>query len=70
MSSTWFSLTDDRKDPAPQTEINRYARDGRKAEERGTSTVFVNGRRLKNRSLQGIREMIIKQLQQAPQASK
>jgi len=55
-------LTDDRKDPAPQTEINRYVRDGRKAEERGTSTVFVNGRRLKNRNLQGIREMIIKQL--------
>jgi len=60
----------DRKDPALQTVINQDLRDGRKAEVRGTPAVFVNGRRLKNRSLQGFREMIDKQLQQAPQASK
>jgi hypothetical protein len=48
-----------------QTDIDCYVRNGRKAEEYGASTLFVNGRRLKSRSLQGVREMIIKQLQQA-----
>ena len=52
----------DRKNPALQTVINQDLRDGRKAEVRGTPTVFVNGRLLKNRSLQGFREMIDKQL--------
>ena len=52
----------DRKNPALQTVINQDLRDGRKAEVRGTPTVFVNGRLLKNRSLKGFREMIDKQL--------
>ena len=60
----------DRKDAGLQTIINQDVRDGRRAEVRGTPSIFVNGRRLKNRSLQGFRAMIDKQLQQAPQASK
>ena len=60
----------DRKDPALQTHVNQDVRDGRKAEVRGTPTVFVNGRLLKNRSLKGFRNMIDKQLQQVSQAAK
>jgi len=53
----------DRKDPALQNIINQDLRDGRKAGVRGTPTIFINGRRLKNRSLEGFRSIIDKQLQ-------
>ena len=53
----------DRKDPALRNIINQDLRDGRKAGVRGTPTIFINGRRLKNRSLEGFRSTIDKQLQ-------
>ena len=57
----------DRKDPALQAIVNRDLQDGLKAEVRGVPSVFINGRLLKDRSLQGFRELIDKQLQKASQ---
>jgi protein-disulfide isomerase len=59
----------DRKDPALHALVNRDLQDGLKAEVRGVPCVFINGRLLKDRSLQGFRDLIGKQLQKAAQPS-
>jgi protein-disulfide isomerase len=59
----------DRKDPALQAIVNRDLQDGIKAEVRGVPAVFINGKPLKNRSLQGFRELINKQLQKVSKPS-
>lgn len=55
----------DRKDPAVEAFVNRDFQDGVRAEVAGVPAVFINGRLLKNRSLQGVRELINKELQKA-----
>ena len=55
----------DRKDPEIAGKVRADIRDGRKAGVRGVPTVFINGRRLRKRSLQGFSEMIEKELQKA-----
>ena len=52
----------DMKDPKIQARINQDIKDGGKAGVRGTPTLFVNGRRLKQRSLQGFSIAIEKAL--------
>ena len=42
--------------------VRRDFQDGRQAGVRGTPTVFINGRKLKNRSLKGFRFIIDKEL--------
>ena len=51
-----------KKDPAIQGKIRRDLADGRQAGVRGTPTVFINGKRLRDRSLQGFQAAIDKQL--------
>jgi len=48
----------DRNDPAIQKLIDGDLNDGRQAGVRGTPTIFVNGIRLQNRSLEGFQELI------------
>lgn len=48
----------DLKDPAIQRLISRDMTNGRQAGVRGTPTIFINGKRLTNRSLQGFQQMI------------
>jgi protein-disulfide isomerase len=55
----------DRKDPAIADKIRADIRDGRKANIRGVPSVFINGRPLRKRSLQGFSEIIDKELQKA-----
>ena len=55
----------DRKDPEIAGKVRADIRDGRKAGVRGVPTVFINGRRLRKRSVQGFSEMIEKELQKA-----
>jgi len=55
----------DRKDPAVEAFINRDLRDGITAEVPGVPCIFINGRLLKERSLQGVRELINKELHKA-----
>jgi protein-disulfide isomerase len=50
-------------DPAIQGKINRDIWDGRQAGVRSTPTVYINGRLLKNRSLQGFQAIIDAELQ-------
>lgn len=57
----------DRKDPAVAAIVDRDVQDGLKAEVAGVPAVFINGRLLKDRRLQGFRELINKQLQKASQ---
>ena len=52
-----------RKDPALRELIGRDVREGNAAGVRGTPTVYVNGKMLKNRSLDGFRAMIDQELQ-------
>ena len=56
----------DRTDPALVARVRGDTQDGRTAGVRGTPTIFVNGRLAKNRSLQGFRTLIDKQLKKAP----
>ena len=51
-------LNTDAKDPAIQYLITRDVNNGRQAGVRGTPTIFVNGKRLNNRSLQGFQQAI------------
>jgi protein-disulfide isomerase len=53
----------DLKDPAIQQLISRDITNGRQAGVRGTPTIFVNGKRLQNRSLQGFQQLIEAELQ-------
>ena len=52
-----------KKDPAVQTQVRRDLADGRRAGVRGTPTIFINGIRLRDRSLKGFQTAIDKQLQ-------
>ena len=50
-------------DPKVTETIRQDLQDGAQAGVRGTPTIFINGRRLKNRSLQGFQAAIDKELQ-------
>ena len=52
----------DRQDPELENEINKDLQEGFQAGVRGTPTIFINGRRLKQRSLQGFQAMIDSEL--------
>ena len=51
------------KDPGIKAMIRQDLRDGAQAGVRATPTVFINGRRLKNRTLQGFQAAVDKELQ-------
>ena len=51
-------LNKDAKDPAIQKLINRDLNNGRLSGVRGTPAIFVNGKRLRNRSLAGFQQVI------------
>ena len=55
----------DMKDPAIQKLIIRDVKNGREAGVRSIPTVFINGKRLKNRSLQGFQRMIDAELKRS-----
>jgi protein-disulfide isomerase len=57
------------KDPTLTKIIQRDVQDGRKVAVRGTPTIFINGRRLKDRSLKGFQAAIDKQLQKLGKAA-
>ena len=50
----------DRKDPRISAIINRDLAEGNRAGVRGTPTIFINGRLLRNRSMAGFQELIEK----------
>lgn len=52
----------DMKSPEIIAKVQQDFRDGQKAGVRGTPTIFINGRRLKNRTLEGFQELIDKEL--------
>ncbi len=51
------------RDPALQSKIRQDAREGAQASVRGTPTIFINGRMLRDRSLNGFQAAINKELQ-------
>lgn len=51
------------KDPLIQERISRDLRDGNRADVRGTPTVFINGKRLRDRTLPGFQKVIDRELQ-------
>jgi len=55
-------LNKDMKDPALQRLIIRDVKNGREIGVSGVPAVFVNGKRLKNRTLQGFEHMIVTEL--------
>lgn len=55
-------LNKDMKDPALQRLIIRDVKNGREIGVSGVPAVFVNGKRLKNRNLQGFEQMIVTEL--------
>ena len=57
----------DRKDPGIRALINRDLAEGNRAGVRGTPTIFVNGRLLRNRSMAGFQELIEKALKKPVQ---
>ena len=57
----------DRKDPRIRAMINQDVSEGNRAGVRGTPTVFINGRLLRNRSPAGFQELIEKALQKTAQ---
>ena len=57
----------DRKDPQIMAMINRDIAEGNLAGVRGTPTVFINGRLLRNRSMAGFQELIEKALKKPVQ---
>jgi len=52
-----------KNDPAIKRKVNQDFSDGRQAGVRGTPTIFINGIRLRDRSLKGFQAAIDKQLQ-------
>jgi protein-disulfide isomerase len=52
-----------KKDPAIEKKVRQDLSDGRRAGVRGTPTIFINGIRLRDRSLKGFQTAIDKQLQ-------
>ena len=57
----------DRKDPRIRAMINRDLAEGNRAGVRGTPTVFINGRLLRNRTMAGFQELIEKALKNPAQ---
>lgn len=57
----------DRKDPRIRALINRDVSEGNRAGVRGTPTIFINGRLLRNRSPAGFQELIEKALKKPVQ---
>lgn len=57
----------DRRDPALKRQVQDEIRQGRDIGVRGTPTIFVNGRRVKERSLQEMKRMIEGELKKAQQ---
>jgi protein-disulfide isomerase len=51
------------RDPAIEARIRQDMRDGSQAGVRGTPTIFVNGKRLNDRSLKGFQTAVDKELQ-------
>jgi protein-disulfide isomerase len=51
------------KDPSIERRVRQDVLEGRRAGVKGTPTIFINGRRLKNRSLRGFQVAIAKELQ-------
>lgn len=52
------TFTKDSNDPELQRQVQSDLQDGIRAEVRGTPTLFVNGRRVNERSLEGIKAMV------------
>jgi protein-disulfide isomerase len=50
------------KDPEILARVRRDTMDGKRAGVSGTPTIFINGRKLKNRTLQGFQALIDKEL--------
>jgi protein-disulfide isomerase len=59
----------DRKDPAIAGKVSTDIRDGKNAGVRGVPTVFINGRLLRKRSMEGFSEVIEKTLQKTGNSS-
>ncbi len=57
----------DRKDPQIRAMINKDLAEGNQAGVRGTPTIFINGRLLRNRSMAGFQEFIEKALKKPTQ---
>ena len=58
-----------KKDPATEKKVRQDLSDGRRAGVRGTPTIFINGIRLRDRSLKGFQTAIDKQLQKLGKAT-
>jgi len=63
-------FNNDRKDPKLINEINKDLQEGVQAGVRGTPTIFINGRRLNQRSMQGFQAMIDDELAKLRQKGK
>jgi protein-disulfide isomerase len=57
----------DRKDPQIRAMINKDLAEGNRVGVRGTPTIFINGRLLRNRSMGGFQELIEKALKKPAQ---
>lgn len=57
------------KDPELQKKVRKDYMDGRRAEVRGTPSIFINGIKLRNMSLAGFQEAIDKRLEKLNTAS-
>lgn len=57
----------DRKDPRIRAVINRDLAEGNQVGVRGTPTIFINGRLLRNRSIPGFQQLIEKALKKPAQ---
>ena len=53
----------DRKDPEILVKINLDYEEGQKIEVKGIPAVFMNGRRIKNRDMRNLKDMVEKQLE-------
>jgi protein-disulfide isomerase len=58
-----------KKDPSIQGKVRRDLSDGRRADVRGTPTVFINGKRLRDRSLEGFQAAVDEQLEKLGKAA-
>jgi len=56
-------LNKDSRDPAIEKLITRDLNDGRQSDVRGTPAIFINGKRLNNRSLAGFQQAIDAELE-------
>lgn len=58
----------DRNDPTVLNRVRQDFQEGTQVGVRGTPTIFINGRRLQNRNLQGFKELIDAELDKIKQA--